>query len=155
MTTRNVNKSMRRSERGQSLVELTISILFMLLLLSGAVDLGWAYFTLTSLRDAAQEGASFASICQNEAQIRQRVRTSGSDPIDLADALVSDDQIEIEYYTAGSSTATVAPAMGMEVRVTVRMQHEILMPFLGALINSQTYPLSAQASNTILRTRCP
>lgn len=155
MWTFKIKKLARKSERGQSLVELAVSILFMLLLFSGTVDLGWAYFTLTSLRDAAQEGASFASVCQNEAQIRQRVRTAGSDPIDLVDALANDDQIEIEYYTAGSSTSTVGPAMGMEVRVTVHMEHEILMPFLGALINSQTYPLSAQASNTILRTRCP
>ncbi len=155
MFTFKIPKLARETEQGQSLVELAVSILFMLLLLSGAVDLGWAYFTLTALRDAAQEGASFASICQNEDQIRQRVRTSGSDPIDLADALANDDQIEIEYYTAGDSTSSVGPAMGMEVRVTVSMEHEILTPFLGALINSQTYPLSAQASNTILRTRCP
>ena len=45
-------------ERGQSLVELAISILFLLLLLAGAAEFGVLFFQFVQLRDAAQKGAA-------------------------------------------------------------------------------------------------
>jgi len=51
-----------RGKRGQSLVELSISLMVILMLLSGAVDFGMALFSYTTLRDAAQEGALYGSI---------------------------------------------------------------------------------------------
>ena len=48
--------------RGQSLVELAISLTVMLLLLAGAVTFGMALFSYVAIRDAAQEGALFGSI---------------------------------------------------------------------------------------------
>ena len=51
-----------KSERGQSLVELSISLLVLLYLLSGAVEFGLAFFQFVQLRDAAQEGALYASM---------------------------------------------------------------------------------------------
>ncbi len=47
--------------RGQSLVELAISLTVMLLLLSGAVTFGMALFSYVAIRDAAQEGALYGS----------------------------------------------------------------------------------------------
>jgi Flp pilus assembly protein TadG len=49
------------NERGQSLVELAISLTVMLLLLAGAVTFGMALFSYVAIRDAAQEGALFGS----------------------------------------------------------------------------------------------
>ena len=51
-----------KSERGQSLVELSISLVVLLYLLSGAVEFGLAFFQFVQLRDAAQEGALFGSM---------------------------------------------------------------------------------------------
>ena len=51
-----------KSERGQSLVELSISLVMLLYLLSGAVEFGLAFFQFVQLRDAAQEGALFGSM---------------------------------------------------------------------------------------------
>ncbi len=48
-------------ERGQSLVELAISLTVILLLLSGAVSFGMALFSYVAIRDAAQEGALYGS----------------------------------------------------------------------------------------------
>jgi Flp pilus assembly protein TadG len=46
------------SERGQSLVEFSISLVIILWLLAGAVEFGIALFQYIQLRDAAQEGAA-------------------------------------------------------------------------------------------------
>jgi len=51
----------RRGTRGQSLAEFAISSVIFILLLSGVVDLGRAFFTLVSLRSAISEGAHWAA----------------------------------------------------------------------------------------------
>ena len=51
-----------KSERGQSLVELAISIVILIYLLAGAVEFGLAFFQFVQLRDAAQEGALYGSM---------------------------------------------------------------------------------------------
>ena len=48
-------------EKGQSLIELAVVILIVFLLVSGIVDLGRALFYFQAMRDAAQEGAAYAS----------------------------------------------------------------------------------------------
>ena len=54
---RSINKN--RSEKGQSLVELAISLMVLLLILAGVVDLGNMMFQYMAMRDAAQEAASY------------------------------------------------------------------------------------------------
>src|SRR5512138_51077 len=91
-----------RRERGQSLVELAISLTVMLLLLSGAVTFGMALFSYVAMRDAAQEGALYGSFNPylhntpqnakydtgeliNAAAIQDRVRNASNSPVNLAD----------------------------------------------------------------------
>ena len=49
--------SRSNTERGQSLTEFAISLVFLLTLLAGIVDLGRMFFAYIIIRDAAQEGA--------------------------------------------------------------------------------------------------
>ena len=49
-------------ERGQSLVELAVSLVILLYLLSGAAEFGILFFQYVQLRDAAQEGALYGSM---------------------------------------------------------------------------------------------
>ncbi|MHB1385159.1 MAG: TadE/TadG family type IV pilus assembly protein [Bellilinea sp.] len=53
---------MQTTERGQSLVELALILLILLLLVAGIVDLGRMVFTYLTMRDAAQEGAVYGAI---------------------------------------------------------------------------------------------
>ena len=55
--------SQRRAgrRRGQSLVELAISLPFMLLLMLGTIDMGRMFFDYIELRNAAREGAGYGS----------------------------------------------------------------------------------------------
>ncbi len=73
-----------KSERGQSLVELSISLLIVLWLLAGTVEFGIAFFQFIQLRDAAQEGALYGSLHPDESSnIELRVRNASNKPIDL------------------------------------------------------------------------
>ncbi len=74
-----------QNERGQSLVELAISLTIILLLLAGAVDFSIAYFSFSAMQDAAQEGALYGSINPtDEAGIITRVRSASTTPVDLS-----------------------------------------------------------------------
>jgi Flp pilus assembly protein TadG len=53
-------------ERGQAMVELATMLVILLTLLAGIVDFGRAFFTYITLRDAAQEGASYGSVAEAE-----------------------------------------------------------------------------------------
>lgn len=159
-----------KKERGQSLVELAISLTAMLLLLSGAVTFGMAFFSYVSLRDAAQEGALFGSInpcilesdgtCHrnslvNQAGIRERVRASSTSPVNLSNTTTIPDA----YIT--SVATTTQPCEGSDssgnqnaIQVTVQYDYPVFMPFLGVL-SGQTIHLTATVTDTILEPRCP
>jgi len=128
-------------ERGQSLVEFALGITFILILMSGTVDLGRAYFSLLSLRDAAQEGALYGSLAPPDtAGIRARVRESSAWPVDFSG--FTDDQIKVNI--AGPACA------GSEIKVTLEMDFILAAPF----ISGNVLPLVAEAKDTILQPAC-
>lgn len=132
-------------EKGQSLVEFSVTLVIILLMLSGAVDGGRALFTYMSLRDAAQEGALFGSLHPTEtSNIRQRVINTSDMTQDLAASLVTN-------VTLSGAACT---GTGITVQVTLN-NFQITMPFLGAVLGSQTVPLSASVTDTVLTPPCP
>ena len=150
-----------RGKRGQSLVELAISLMVILLLLSGAVDFGMALFSYTTLRDAAQEGALYGSMNPgNTSGIRERVRAAGgnSGPVDLSN--FTDAQINVYLVPSGAlacegSTVSGGSPVPNGVQVTLTYDYPIVMPLLGTVLGSQTIPLSASVTDTILQPKCP
>lgn len=142
------------SERGQSLVEFSISLVIILWLLAGAVEFGIALFQYIQLRDAAQEGALYGSICPVQANIIQRVRTASSSPIDLS---VTSGAEAVTVVVTGKvgSTATdklltvVTPGDGVYVQVSYN--HTLFMPFATLFTGgSTTIPITASVTNTVL-----
>jgi Flp pilus assembly protein TadG len=147
----------RKSERGQSFMELAVSLTFLLILLAAVIDLGWAFYTMVALRDAAQEAAAFGSMCPNDfALIEDRLRESATAPLSIEDidggnieiCIIDPDAPPALFACPGTGAAV---KKGNSVRVTVRIQHEILTPFVGSFIGTQTYPLTVTVANTILR----
>lgn len=134
-----------RRQRGQSLTELAISFVALLMVLAVGVDAGRAYFSLISLREAAEEGAIFGSFCPvNNADIINRVRSSSTTPVDLSN-------------TTNVTVAVAKPSpivAGGQLTVTVTHQFTLTMPFVGAIIGTQTIPISVSSSSTILRPTC-
>ena len=153
-------------ERGQSLVELGVSLLILLYLLSGAAEFGVLFFQFVQLRDAAQEGALYGSMNPyvdsvvadgkftvgepvNQAGIESRVRAASSSPINLGDT---------------TKVLVVATGDGMyceghAIQVTVSFDHKIFMPFMARLLGrtppNDVIPLSASVTDTILSPICP
>jgi Flp pilus assembly protein TadG len=135
-----------KSERGQSLVELSISILILLVLLAGAVEFGMAFFQFVQLRDAAQEGALYGSINPaDNSGIESRIRNSSNSPVNLNDT------------SAVAVTITLvdgAACEGNGIEVRVSYNHQVFMPFMSQIIGS-TVPLNATVTDTILSPVCP
>jgi len=142
-------------------MELAISLVFLLILLSFLIDLGYAFYTIMAMRDAAQEAASYGAICpfeedgtsQNLDRIRLRLRSSATAPLDVND--IDEGQVEIIFInTAGHElNADEAPVLGGSVKVTLTVNHAIMVPFLGAVIGRYDYPLTVEVADTVIRSK--
>lgn len=147
-----------KSERGQSLVELAISLVIILFLLAGAVEFGIALFQFIQLRDAAQEGALYGSICPHDPdvndKIKQRVRSASDTPLDLT-VTSGADAVTITVEGRQGTTGTVKQwnllTPGDGVYVEAAYDHTVFMPFASLFMDS---PLTIRASvtDTILDT---
>lgn len=141
-----------RSENGQSMVELALSFVVLLLLLMGVVDLGRAYFAYMALRDAAQEGASYGSIYPvtlagglNTTGIVNRVRYSSTSPVNLQDTAIT-----VNVTLIGSK---VCYGNGLRVDV-IWTDFPLIFPFWDTFFGRSTIPLRARMEETILRPPC-
>lgn len=133
------------SESGQSLVELTISLTILLTLLVGTVEIGIALFQYVQLRDAAQEGAVYGSLNPADtAGIVNHTKASSNTPIDLQ----NDGNVTITPTLDGS------PCEGNAIKVAITYPHKISMPFISAIIGSNTIPINVSVTDTILSPIC-
>ena len=131
------------SERGQSLVELGVSLVILLYLLSGAAEFGVLFFQFVQLRDAAQEGALYGSMNPLDTTgITARVQASSSSPLDLT-------------TITPVITYSGAQCEGNGLTVTLTYNHHIFMPFMPQLLGRTDIPLSATVTDTILTPVCP
>lgn len=149
-----------RSERGQSLVELAITLPILVLLLLGTLDFGMAIFSYSMLRDAAQEGAFYGSFNpSNIAEIENRARNISpraedeifSSPVQLRDT----DLIKVSVRALGNYCQGAENGAANSIQVNVSYKYPLLMPFIGRLIGSNTIPLTGTATNVILQPQCP
>ena len=141
-----------RTERGQSLVELAVSLLVLLYLLSGAAEFGVAFFQYVQLRDAAQEGALYGSLnaCAGAAAIETRVRGASYTPIKLNDP-GSGVTVTITAKSAGGAALSdvTAAREGDAITVSVKYDHKIFMPFMAKFIGP-TITLNGSVTDTVL-----
>jgi Flp pilus assembly protein TadG len=143
-----------KHERGQSLVELAVSLLVLLFLLSGAVEFGLAFFQFVQLRDAAQEGALYGSMNPiNPSDIELRVRGASSSPINLADGSLVAVDLQIDGVPIADAIAAGDACEGHGLQVTVSFDHVVFMPFMTQFIGP-TVPLDAVVTDTILTPVC-
>lgn len=137
-------------QKGQSLVELSVSFVFLMLLLVGAVEFGIIFFQFVQLRDAAQEGALYGSYCQDNSQIEYRIIDSSNSLIDLNDANIS-----IQYIDKATEQVKDVSLLqeGDGVRVKISYNHEIFVPFLPAIIGDYI-TLNGEVVDTVLKVDC-
>ncbi|MCJ7724514.1 MAG: pilus assembly protein [Anaerolineales bacterium] len=134
------------SRRGQSLLEFSLTLTVMILLLAGIVDFGRAFFILVELRDAAQEGALYGSFNPTDAAgIVERAKTAAFTPVDL----VNDPDVTVPAPIIHGGACE-----GGSIEVQVLYTFHVSMPFLTGIIGSQTIPLRASVTDTILYPYC-
>jgi Flp pilus assembly protein TadG len=133
-----------KSERGQSLVEFGVSLVILMVLLAGLVDASRALFTFMAMREAAQEGALYGSLQPGSISTIQ-TRTLGTS--NLIQSL--SDELDVDV-TVGEPICT---GSAITVRVTYA-NFPITMPFLGTVLGSQSVPISASITDTILSPSC-
>ena len=142
------NAPPKQNERGQSFVELAISLIVLLTLLAGAVDFGIALYSYVALWDAAQEGALYASVNPtNTSEIQERVFSSSSSPVDLR----NDATVEINILP---SNAPACQGSGAKIQVIVSYNYQLAMPILPGILGIQEIPLAASVTNAILGPPC-
>lgn len=165
------NNAHQHKEQGQSLTEFAISLVFLLLLLAGVVDLSRAFFAYIIIRDAAQEGAVYGAIHADHSDlenlIRERVETAftdpaspGTSPVDINDLTVTTTVVgdpcagEHQDVTDHDEDGDTTEFMTNAILVKVDYKIPITMPFLGTVLGSQEINMSAGIENTTMVPIC-
>ena len=114
-----------RDKNGAIMVELAISILLLLLIVFGIIELGFAFFTKAMVTNAAREGARYAvTVDANDSSIKQRVKDylTGA-----ALTNITDDDITVSPSVTSDPKW---PLGGTPVTVTVTYNYSPLIPFI-------------------------
>jgi Flp pilus assembly protein TadG len=138
----------QKDSAGQSLVEFALSLMLILIILVGAVEVSLALFEYVTMRDAAQEGALYGSINPADTNgIKKRVIAAASDVLTLTNSniTVTINGLQCEGLTAGTPNS---------IKVTVSRQHQIIMPIAGSFLGGQQINMSASVTDTILSPAC-
>ncbi len=153
-----------KHEKGQSLVELGLALIVLLIIFAGLVDLGRAIFYYLAMRDAAQEGLMYGVVYPNNCmQIEDRVLGSLADPNIRV-------QVSIGRQNEGSINSAVYDLVACNLQHACRKCHghpgsdvhvmqitvsnpnfPLGMPFIGAFLGTQTISLRATIQGTIVR----
>lgn len=157
------------AQRGQSLVEFAVSVTVLLILVAGIFDAARALFTYLSLRDAAQEGALYASIdptntpdivlrtCQASDMLGALGENCSEDACNAEDRYCVDIDVNLTVSGQACMGATGGVAHGIEVVVSYP-NYPLTMPLIGQLIGREgtyTVPIQASVIDTIITPSCP
>lgn len=145
--------SLKEIEQGQSLMELSMVLVLMLILLAGIFDLGRAILTRFIIQDAAEEGmiygTSFPTDCD---QITLRIRDNVEHSVIKTNVTVA---IEIPnssgVYQSCYSIPFAQVYAGKMMKITITYDYPITMPFLGTFLGNQKIPLTITTNGVILR----
>jgi hypothetical protein len=133
-------------QAGQSIIEFAFTLVIILILLVGVIDLGRAIFTYLALRDAAQEGASYLIYDFNNNFPTVSDRVCGAS--NMVSSLCNSPGVNIDIDPPGFLCS------GDGVRVSVTTTNTLVTPFLGALVG-QSFRITASVSDTVLVPPCP
>lgn len=146
-------------EKGQSLVELALVLVFVLVLMAGVVDLGRMMYEFLTMRDAAQEGASYGVVYPGYCvDMGNRVWSNLPDNFSLANG----DAVYITINGVDCANAftidknqplPVNACEGKEVIVNVDHNFEVGMPFL-SMFTGSTIPIHVEIKDRIARPTC-
>jgi hypothetical protein len=124
-----------RGERAQGLVEFSLLAPFLLVLLCGIIDFGWALRSHVVVTNATREGARYGVTCKTDSQIISRTedRSSGL----LTSSEPDDVRVLANPCSTGPYIDATYPHGGAPVQVTATYDHEYVTP-LGTFVSMIT-----------------
>lgn len=135
-------------EKGQSLVEMAISMVFLLMIMSGLFDLGRMYYIFVALEDAAGEAALFLAMnptCENSASA-----TECADPNNAVWRATNSSTGQLDWNLATVDTTVYGASAGEPVIVSITFNYQLLSPFIPQITGVNPLPLTASASQIII-----
>lgn len=160
----------RKAHKGQSLMELAVSLVIMLIIVTGLIEIGRLMFYYIAMRDAAQEGAMYASLYPSactQTVLRVQKDLYNADPTEVEvnisiNGLDCEDARAIDDVEAAAKRPRVHGCVPSNldtphtVIVTVHQpNYTLAVPLLGTFIGSQTISVKAWMTSTIIRPPCP
>jgi Flp pilus assembly protein TadG len=131
-------------EKGQSLVEMAIMMIVLLLILGGVLDLGRMYFTYLALQNAAGEGASYGAI--NPTWVDS---SDNDDPNNIVYRVQNESTGNlIDWSTTNVIVEAPNTAGGQPITVTVSYVYDVITPMVQA-ITGETITLTARDTQLI------
>jgi len=150
------HRAARESERGQSLVEMSVGLVILSMIVMGILDLGRVYFLYLALQDAAGEAALYLSIhpgcpidpnpttdgdvCDNPENALYRAKHSSSGYIGWSDV----DNATLFGYEVTDFD------QGTPVKVTLTYPYQVLTPLISAIVRNAPINLTTSASGVII-----
>ncbi len=154
----------RKKERGQSLVEVALTLPILLLILSGLLDIGRVYYIYIALEEGAQEAATFLAQnpwcisptdeppadaaldnCDNPNNAEFRILNASQQEIELARLH------EIEYEFPLDFDGDPVVGIGSTITVTIRYDFPLVTPLLRDIAGEDGLTLTARASHLIIQ----
>jgi Flp pilus assembly protein TadG len=139
----------RQSERGQSMVEIALTLPILILLLGGLLDLGRVYFTQVALEDSVGEAALYLSI--NPACRYASDGAACADPNNAYYRAKNSVGAEVDWTRV--SIAFERPdvyGVGDPVKVTIRYPFDLMTPILPKALKMNQLNLLTAATQMIV-----
>jgi len=144
----------RNQEKGQSMVELALMLVFILILLAGVVDLGRMMHQYLTMRDAAQEGAGYAAVFPSYcADITNRVRNNLPDNSYGVIVLVDGISCESAWTVDKTLALPIHGCEGKDILVTLTHNFDVTMPLL-SVFTGPIVDMHVEINDRIVRPSC-
>jgi Flp pilus assembly protein TadG len=140
------------NERGQSLVEMTVGAVILILILSGLLDLGRVYYVIVALEDGAGEAALYLAInpecwtaadgpqCADPNNAEYRARHSGGELVDWSTTTI----------TVTPPSAADRDAVGDTVTVSIVYPYLLLTPVIPQITGVNPINLTGMATQIVI-----
>jgi Flp pilus assembly protein TadG len=145
----------RRSEQGQSLVEFAAGVVVLVIIVSGVLDLGRAFFTFVAIENGAGEGAIYASyhptwvVPDDSLPVVGATRATFENITWRAKNESPSGLVDTDLMTVLVEHPPTLQT-GEHVTVTVTYSYTVMTAFLHILVDGGLLPLRAEAAQVIV-----
>ena len=149
---------LQHSEKGQSLVEFTASVIVLMIIVGGVLDIGRAYMTYVALENGVGEGAVFASY--HPTWVTETQAAAGGSSYPATENITYRTTHESPSGIVDWSKTTVSvefppgypPVLqaGTHITVSATYSYTVITPFMFILLPDGQMPLTAEAQQMIV-----